>query len=596
MATIAWLNIGLSVSTDTLKKGLKKGRKLVSDWAESGWNGLKWGGVAAAGAAGGLLLLARNSAEAIDATAKLADRLGTTTEALVGLQHNANLAGSSGEELAKGLEKLGVNLAKAAAGGGAAADSIAGLDGSAAAEGLAGISAGAGTAVRSLGALGLSADSLAGLELGGDLDDDLAGITAGAGPAGAALAALGLSAANLAGMDRIAATGEIADALNRIQNPAQKAAYAVALFGKAGQNLLPMLSAGSEGIRQAQEEAEKLGLTFRRVDAAKVEAANDAMSRIGTVITSVGQSLAIGLAPYIEAAATKFTELRTAGLDFGEITSKGLEFVEGAIGFVADTAQRLKGIFMEVRASVTDFIGASLTGIGQLGEAIAGFINRLTGSNLELGEGLQDMGEAVRIRAAEEWAKSQVEKSKAPPSRRVGDFFASLRGEADAAAQAAVGAGQSIAAIGPDVAAQLKEAQKEQEEWAKKAESFKDSIKTPLEEYQAKVKEIRELAARGLIDPEEMTRGLKLAETDLAKAGGSDRTAGAAMELGSQEARRTLLAWNARGEGSGDTGRDTLRATQKVRDEAVKQTPILAKIQQGIATLAATAAAAIVEI
>src|SRR5437870_719288 len=55
--------------------------------------------------AGSLTALVHHSMEAIDANAKLSDRLGVTTEKLVGLQYAGDLAGVSNEELTGGLEK-----------------------------------------------------------------------------------------------------------------------------------------------------------------------------------------------------------------------------------------------------------------------------------------------------------------------------------------------------------------------------------------------------------------------------------------------------------------------------------------------------------
>jgi hypothetical protein len=48
--------------------------------------------------------------ENIDKTAKVADRLGATTEELIGMRHAANLAGVGADELDKALEKLSKNL------------------------------------------------------------------------------------------------------------------------------------------------------------------------------------------------------------------------------------------------------------------------------------------------------------------------------------------------------------------------------------------------------------------------------------------------------------------------------------------------------
>src|SRR5262249_17303077 len=117
---------------------------------------------------------------------------------------------------------------------------------------------------------------------------------------------LGLNAKDLANLPTDQAFAAIADKISKIENPADRTAAAVSIFGKSGQSLLPLVMSGAEGIKAAQAEAEKLGITFNRVDAAKVEQANDALTRVRETFTGVTNRIAIGLAPYIDAAATKF--------------------------------------------------------------------------------------------------------------------------------------------------------------------------------------------------------------------------------------------------------------------------------------------------
>src|SRR4051812_39868206 len=75
-------------------------------------------GLAGAGAAlvagRSLVYLTKQSMDAIDTNAKLADRLGLTTEGLVGLQYAGDLAGVSGEQLTGALEKMLKSLGGAA--------------------------------------------------------------------------------------------------------------------------------------------------------------------------------------------------------------------------------------------------------------------------------------------------------------------------------------------------------------------------------------------------------------------------------------------------------------------------------------------------
>ncbi len=237
------------------------------------------GAITGIAAGGGLLLFAKNAAESIDATAKLSDRLGITTEALVGLQHGAGLAGVGTEELTGGLEKMLKSIGQAAS---------------------------------------------------------------GTGEALPAFAALGLSAKKLADESPDQALGEIADKLTDIHNPAERAARVMEIFGKSGQALLPYLMSGSEGIKAMEKDAQKLGLTFNRVDAARVEQANDAMSRLQDVFTGAMRTAVIQFAPFIEAAANKLTDLGTNGQGAAGLVVTGVEYILVGIAKLADWVELLK--------------------------------------------------------------------------------------------------------------------------------------------------------------------------------------------------------------------------------------------------------------
>jgi len=232
-------------------------------------------GLAAGGASlAGLAELTHKSMESIDVVAKLSDRLGISTEALTGLQHGASLAGIGAEELTGGLEKMLKSLGEAASAGGPAAD---------------------------------------------------------------ALERMGLSAKDLANESPDAAFKQIADGIANIQNPVERATAAVEIFGKSGQSLLPLLMSGAEGIAQAQQEADKLGLSFSRVDAHQVEEANDAITRLKSIFTGIGNQLAIQLAPIIEAVASKLVEWASAGDGIKGLLGGAIKFIAFTVAAVGDT-------------------------------------------------------------------------------------------------------------------------------------------------------------------------------------------------------------------------------------------------------------------
>lgn len=218
---------------------------------------------------GGIGYLIKQQMTAIDANAKLSDRLDITTQSLIALQHGAKIAGVEKETLNKSLEIMTRRLGE--------------------------VNMGVGQAKYALDSLGLSADELAGKSV-----DEAIGI--------------------------------IADQLNRLPNSAQKAAAANYLFGRSGQQLLNLFEEGSAGIDKYRAEVDRLGISYDRIDAAKVEAANDAITRMQAAATGLAQTLVITLAPHIEAVADSMTEGMTAGDGFGKALSKAME--NAAIGVV----------------------------------------------------------------------------------------------------------------------------------------------------------------------------------------------------------------------------------------------------------------------
>ena len=215
--------------------------------------GLATGILAVAGVSGFGYMI-RQQMKTIDSTAKLSDRLGIATESLIGLQHAASITGTNAETLNKSLEIF----------------------------------------VRRLGEM-----------------------TQGSGEAKRGLDMLGLTAEMLIHQSPAESFGIAADRIKQLGTQAEKTAAAYFLFGRAGSQMLNMLEEGSGGLREYQKEAEKLGLTFSRFDAAQIEAANDALTRARATMTGLFRQLTIELAPYIEILANRFTDFATAGEGVG---------------------------------------------------------------------------------------------------------------------------------------------------------------------------------------------------------------------------------------------------------------------------------------
>jgi hypothetical protein len=120
---------------------------------------------------------------------------------------------------------------------------------------------------------------------------------------------IGLNARDAKGHVRSAADvmPQLADAIARIHNPAQRARLAVAAFGKGGQALIPMLALGSRGLALARKDMEQLG----RMTAAETHEAHEleiSQIRLHRAFSRVQEIIGAALAPYTKKAVDAVRE------------------------------------------------------------------------------------------------------------------------------------------------------------------------------------------------------------------------------------------------------------------------------------------------
>lgn len=124
---------------------------------------------------------------------------------------------------------------------------------------------------------------------------------------------LGLSVANLKSMRPEAAFEAIGDAISRLPSAADKTAASMKYFGRAGADIIPVFENGAAGVRKMREEADRLGLTLDKLDAAKAGAANDAIDKLQLSLAALGRTAAVSVAPALAETANNLTRLGTIG-------------------------------------------------------------------------------------------------------------------------------------------------------------------------------------------------------------------------------------------------------------------------------------------
>lgn len=109
--------------------------------------------------------------------------------------------------------------------------------------------------------------------------------------------ALGLSVEELMALTPDQQFEMIAERISQMQDPAQRTAAAMALLGKSGADLMPLMLGGASGIRELRDEARDLGLQVSTEDAQAAVEFSDAWSRVMSVVKDVRNEIGLALLP-----------------------------------------------------------------------------------------------------------------------------------------------------------------------------------------------------------------------------------------------------------------------------------------------------------
>jgi hypothetical protein len=130
---------------------------------------------------------------------------------------------------------------------------------------------------------------------------------------------------------------DVADKIALMESPAQKAEAAVALFGKAGVDLLPLLNLGSAGVRDFEKTLVNAGGVIGQDAADDISTFNDKIDLMGKVLTA-------NLAPILVAILPALTLL-----------AENIDLVAGAAGVLAGVfiATKLWTFIGTITAAIT---------------------------------------------------------------------------------------------------------------------------------------------------------------------------------------------------------------------------------------------------
>ncbi len=150
-----------------------------------------------------------------------------------------------------------------------------------------------------------------------DLSKHMAEIASGSDTTSSAATlfkALGIAVKDAGGKIRPVAEvfEEFADAIKRNEDPALRTRMAMAVLGEGGRSLIPMMSAGSEGLMEMSKQARDLGLVMSSEDVAAAANLTDHLDDMRAVFGSIGTTIGAKLAPVVVRLADQFRDLVAA--------------------------------------------------------------------------------------------------------------------------------------------------------------------------------------------------------------------------------------------------------------------------------------------
>lgn len=219
------------------------------------------------------------------------------------------------------------------------------------------LSQAAGVSVENLGGLnlafaasGLSQDDLSTSlkKLNVNLSDAAGNATS---KSGEAFRALGISVTDSNGKIKDAGTvmGEVAEKFKDLADGPNKTALAVQLFGKAGQQLIPTLNEGKEGLDQFQKQAEAAGITLSGPAAEAAEKFEQQFAIMkATLSTGFGNQLESQLVPVLTEIGNQLTSSTAAGSAFADVAG----VIVGGVKVVASVVLEAANEFKELGNSI----------------------------------------------------------------------------------------------------------------------------------------------------------------------------------------------------------------------------------------------------
>lgn len=218
---------------------------------------------------------------------------------------------------------------------------------------------------------------------------------------------LGLSVQELSNLNPDQAFNEVVAAISRLPNPAQQAAAAVSVFGRAGVELVPIFQEGATYLQQMTAEAQRLGIVLSPQQFAGIATLDDSLQKTQSTIRGFAARLLAEFAPALTRAAEQASSF-IASIDVRQVAQSvatGVSRLADAFSGLAATAAPLAGNILPLMGGYLAFINRQVLA-AQISELSGDFVSatasafRFAGAAGVAAISVRTLGAAIRATLA----------------------------------------------------------------------------------------------------------------------------------------------------------------------------------------------------
>ncbi|MBQ1292557.1 MAG: hypothetical protein IIY21_00845 [Clostridiales bacterium] len=178
----------------------------------------------------------------------------------------------------------------------------------------------------------------------------------GTGSAAEAFKTLGVSVTDINGnlRDNEDVFYDTIEALGKVENETERDAIAMNIFGKSATDLNPMIEAGSDALKGFAKEAQEMGYVLDKDSLESLSRVQDEFDRFGKQMEVVKNQIASGVAPAIERAMKKLSDV-VKKIDWkkvGEQIGNAFNALIDALDWIVQNGAMVKAILSGVVAAL----------------------------------------------------------------------------------------------------------------------------------------------------------------------------------------------------------------------------------------------------